>query len=95
MNAGLNRLHRIALVMDGRSRASEIKDFVDLDVKWKTYVMPHQLEAWVREQMMHVTPSSGVEVIHTDDMIATLQKTLAEVRANKSGAARHQRTTFA
>jgi hypothetical protein len=48
--------------------------------------MPHQLKHRVVEQVLHVAARSGVEIVDAQDFIAALKQTLAEMRANKSGA---------
>src|SRR5215831_5891437 len=38
MHADLGGLHRVELIMHGRRWTSEIENFVDLDIEWKTDV---------------------------------------------------------
>ena len=54
MHAGLGRLHRVVLVVNGRGRAGEVVDLVDLDVEREGDVVAHQLEARMAEQMVDV-----------------------------------------
>ena len=70
MHAGLGRLHRIVLVMHRRGRAGQIVDLVDLHIERKGHVVPHQLEAWVVEQMRDVGASAGEEIVDAQDVIA-------------------------
>ena len=61
--AGLGGLHRVELVVDGRSRAGQIEDFVGLDVKRESDVVAHQLEHRLGEQMGDVVLGAGVEIV--------------------------------
>ena len=54
MHARLGGLHRIALVVDGRGRAGEVVDLVDLDIERKGDVVAHHLESGVAEQVLDV-----------------------------------------
>src|SRR5262245_49433637 len=65
MHADLRRLHRVELIVDGRSRTGEIENLIDLNIERETNVVASQLEQRVRQQMMYVVPSPGVEVIDT------------------------------
>src|SRR5262249_24126154 len=92
--ADLCGLHRIELIMHGRSRTSQIENFIDFDVERETNVMAHQLEASIRQQMMHVASRPGVEIIDAQNFIAPFQQAIAKVRSNKSGSAGDEDTTF-
>ena len=87
MHAGLGRLHRVVLVMDGRGRAGEVVDFVDLDIEREGHVVAHQLEARVVEQMRDVALGAGEEVVDADDVVAAFEQPVAQMRAEKAGAA--------
>jgi len=49
VHADFRSLHGIKLVVNGRSRAGQIKNFIDFDVERETNVMAHQLEARIRQ----------------------------------------------
>ena len=49
-HAGLGRLHRIALVMDGRRGTGQIVDFVHLDIEREADVVANQLEIGMLQQ---------------------------------------------
>src|SRR5215468_9517033 len=87
-------LHRIKLVVNGRSWTSQIENFIDFDVERETNVMAHQLEARIRQQMMHVASRPGVEIIDAQNLIAAFQQAIAKVRSNKSSSAGDEGTTF-
>ena len=54
--------------------------------------MADQLEALVVEQMLDVAPRAGEEIVEADDLRALRQQALAEMRAEKAGAAGDQNT---
>ena len=85
---------RVELIMNGRSRASQIEDFIDLDVERKTDVMPGQLEPRVRQEMMHVVSSAGIEIVDTQDFVAALEQSTAQMRAYESSSAGDENATF-
>src|SRR5262249_11940233 len=60
----------------------------------ETNVMAHQLEASIRQQMMHVASGPGVEIINAQNFVAAFQQAIAKVRSNKSGSAGDEDTTF-
>jgi hypothetical protein len=80
--------------VNGRSRTGQIENFIDFDVERETNVMAHQLEARVRQQMMHVASCPGVEIIDAQNFVAAFQQAIAKVRSNKSGSAGDEDTTF-
>jgi hypothetical protein len=87
-------LHRIKLVVNGRSRAGKIENFVNLNIESETDVVAHQFKAGMRLQMMHVVSRPGVEIIDAQDFVAAFQQAIAKVRSNKSGSAGDEDTTF-
>jgi hypothetical protein len=92
MHASLRRLHRIVLVVNGRSRAGEIVDLVDLQIDRECHVVADKLEALVINQMLYVASGAGEEVVEADDLRALSQQAFAEVRAQKTGPTGHQYT---
>src|SRR5262249_34702119 len=56
--------------------------------------MAHQLEARIRQQMMHVASRPRIEVIDAQNLIAVFQQAIAKLRSNKSGSAGDEGTTF-
>src|SRR5205807_3691118 len=63
----LRRLHRIALIVDRRSWASEIVNLVDLHIKRKRDIMPDHLKMFVIEQMLDVASCAGEKIVDADD----------------------------
>ena len=90
MHAGLRRLHRIVLIVNGRSRTGEIVDLVDLQIDRERHVVADELEALVIEQMLDIAPGAGEEIVEADDFRALRQQALAQMRAEKTGATGHQ-----
>ena len=70
VHTDLRGLHRIELIVHGRSRAGQIENFIDLDVERETNVMTHQLETRIRQQMMHIVSRAGVEIIDAQNFVA-------------------------
>jgi len=83
----LGGLHGIMLVMDGRGRTSEIVDLVDLDIDRERYVMSHQFETGVSMQMLNISLGTRKEIVHAKDVMPVRQKSIDQMRAQKSGAA--------
>src|SRR5262249_39829157 len=82
MHADLCGLYRIELIVHGRSWTGQIENFIDFDVERETYVMAHQLEARIRQQMMHVASRPGVEIIDAQNFVAAFQQAIAKVPIN-------------
>jgi hypothetical protein len=49
--------------MDGRSRASEVEDSVDLSLERIHYVVPKEFKPPLFQQVFHVAPASREEVV--------------------------------
>src|SRR5262249_30101685 len=79
----------------GRSRARQIEDFIDFRIKWEANVMSFQLEIGVRQQMAHISSASRVKIVYAKNLVAAIQQSFTEVRANKSGPPSHENATFA
>ena len=63
MNAGLESLDRIPLVMHRACRTSKIEDSIDLDIKRKGDVVPHQFEVRLADQRNNVLLAAGEKVV--------------------------------
>jgi hypothetical protein len=88
VDAGLRRLHRIVLVVNGRSWASKIIDLVDLDIEREGYVVPNDLEAMVIEQMIDIALRAGEEIVDAYDIPTIREQSLTEMRAEKASPPR-------
>jgi hypothetical protein len=84
VDAGLCRLHRIVLVVDGRGRASEVVDLIDFDVERERHIVTDQLKPMVIEQVIDVAPRAGEEVIDAYDDSTIREQPLTEVRAEEA-----------
>jgi len=84
VDAGLDGLHGIVLVVDGGSGAGEVVDLVHLHVERKCDVVAHELEAPVVQQILDVGPGGGEEVVHAEDFMPLLQKAFAQMGAEEA-----------
>jgi hypothetical protein len=79
VDARLRRLDRIELIVNGRGRASEVIDLVDLDVKRKGHVMAHQLEMRRAQKARNVVFGASEEVIDAENVASSFDQALAEM----------------
>ena len=77
--------------MDRRSRARQIVDFVDLDMKANRDVVAHDFKTRVVEEMRDVLASAGIVIVDAKHFVAVGEKPLAKMRANKARAAGNER----
>ena len=82
MNAGLGRLHRVALVVNGRSGAREVVDFVDFDVQRKCHVVPGQFEMLVVEKVLDIFSAAGEKIVDAKN-VATRREQAARKGASQ------------
>ena len=69
----------IVLVMDGRSRASEIVDLIDLDKYRLGNVVPDDLEISVVTQVSNVCLATGKEIIEADNVVTFAKKAFTKM----------------
>ena len=79
VHAGLGRLHRVVLVVDGARRAGQVVDLVHFDVEREGHVVADELEVGVVQQVDDVVLGAGEEVIDAEHVVAVLQQPLAQV----------------
>ena len=77
--AGGNRLHGVALVVDGRCRTSQVIDLVDLERDARADVVSNDLEVMPVEQSLDVVTPAGEEVVEADHLVPRCEKALAQV----------------
>src|SRR6476619_7233345 len=65
------RLHRVELIMDGRSRAGQIINLINFYKQWMGDIMTQEFETFVIKQMSNVGPTARKEVINAEDFAAT------------------------
>ena len=82
----LRRLDGIVLVVDGRSRASEVEDSVDLRLKRIHYVVPKKFKPPLFQQVFHVASTPCEEVVQAEYVMALVEQTLAKVTAEEACA---------
>ncbi len=92
MHAGLQRLHRIELVMDRRCRARQIVNFVHLDIERQRNVTPHDLETRIGQQVLNVLPPAGIKIVDAKNLVAVRKKPFAEMRADESRTSGDERS---
>src|SRR4051794_27644364 len=73
--------------MDGRSRAGEVVDLVDLDKEGMRHVVPHRLEQRCRQKIRDVVLAAGEVVVDAEHVMALRDQALTQMRAEKAGAA--------
>jgi hypothetical protein len=66
---GLGSLDRVCLIIDRRSRTSQIVDLIYLSPIWLAHIMTYNLKIGFTQQMPHVLFTACVEVVETDHVI--------------------------
>ena len=72
MDAGLCRLNRIVLVVNGARRASEIVDLARLHIERGSHVVSHHLEGGIADQWGDVALRTGEEIVNAKNLAAAL-----------------------
>jgi hypothetical protein len=72
-------MYRVVLIVDGRSRAGEIVDLINLDVERKRYVVAHNFEFGVVQELVHILSRSGEKIIYAKYFTAPLKQNGAEM----------------
>ena len=80
------RLDGIVLVMNGRSRASEVEDSVDLRLERIHYVVPKEFKSPLFQQVFHIASTPREEVVQAEYVMALVEQTLAKVTAKEACA---------
>src|SRR5438105_5981997 len=73
--------------MDRRGRAGEVVDLVDFDIEREGDVVPHRLEVRLLQQMRDIVFAAGEIVVGAQDVVSPRGQALAQMRAEKPGAA--------
>jgi hypothetical protein len=68
MYACFGCLHRIMLVMNGRSRTGEIVNLIDFDIQWQSYVVPDEFKLRLPNQMFDIAARSGKKIINAKNV---------------------------
>ena len=83
----LHRLDRVVLVMARGGRAGEVVDLVHFQPERMDDVVPQQFEVGLREQVGDVRLLTREEVVDADHVVAHRHEAVAEMAAEKAGAA--------
>jgi len=94
MNAGFRRLYWIVLVVNGRSRAGEVVDLIDLNIERKSHVVPNKLEPMMVEHMINVALRASEEIVDAYDVPTISEQSLTEMRTEKAGSPGNQYARF-
>lgn len=78
------------LIVDGRSGACQVVDFVDLEEEGMDDVVADELEVGMVEEMSNVVLAPREKIIDTDDVSARSEEVFAEVTAEKTCSASHE-----
>ena len=76
--------------MHGRRGASQVKDAIYFNQHRLDDIVAHELEVAVVQQGCDVLTTSGKEVVEAEHLVSLVQESLAEMGANKAGAASDQ-----
>ncbi len=70
IDAGLRGLNGIVLIVDGRSRAGEIVDFIDLHIERKGHIVAYEFKARVADEMGDIGLGAGKEIVDANNIVA-------------------------
>jgi len=84
MNRRLRGLYGVALVVNRASRTRKVVDLIDLNVERESDVVSDHLKTRVVQQMFYVALSRRIVIVHAENIVATIQQALAEVRTNET-----------
>ena len=90
VDAGLDGLHRVMLIMNGRSGTGQVVDLVHFHKQREGHVMAHQLKTPVIHELFHIGAGTGKKVVHAEDFMPLIQQTRAQMRSQKARTARHK-----
>ncbi len=74
MHRGLDGLDGVELIVNGRRRAGEVVDLVDLDIKRERYIVPKDFETRMADQMGDVVFGAGIEVVGANHITVRLEQ---------------------
>jgi hypothetical protein len=81
---GLSGLDRVCLIVNRRSRTSQIIDFIYLCPVRLAHIMTDNLEIVLAQQMPHILFASCIKVIEADNVIALFYQALTQMGTNKT-----------
>ena len=77
MHADLRGLHRVELIMNRRSRASQVEDFIDLDKERESDVVTQEFHFFIVKQMNNIVARTGMPEVQARE---ALEKTSPQKR---------------
>ena len=86
----LRRLDGVLLVVDWRSGAGEVVDFVELPPERLRHVVEDEREALVAQELVDVLLRSREEVVESRNLVTVGEKPFAEMAAEESRPSRYQ-----
>mmetsp|Transcript_6000 Transcript_6000/g.24330 ORF Transcript_6000/g.24330 Transcript_6000/m.24330 type:complete len:390 (+) Transcript_6000:49-1218(+) len=89
-HVGLDRLHRIELVVHGRGGARQVVHLVALQQDGLHDIVSDDLEVGLADVVLDVLLGAGEEVVQAHHVIAAGHQEVDQVRPDEAGAARHQ-----
>ena len=92
VHAGLDGLHGIVLVVNGRCRAGKIVDLLDFHIEREGHIMTHELKAGIVQKFLDIGSGTGKKVVHAENFVTFVKQTLAQMCAKKAGTAGDQNT---
>ena len=84
----------IELVMYRGGGTSQVVYLINLHFEGVNDVMADQFEICFREKIAYIVLCTGKKIVHTHNLVALVQKPLAQVAAQKARTACHQDTHF-
>ena len=84
VHARFGRLHWVMLVVNGRCRARQIVNLVDLHIVREGDVMANEFKVFVADEMFDIHPSSGEEIIEAEDAGILRRQVFAQMRTEKA-----------
>jgi hypothetical protein len=78
------------LIVDWRSGAREIVDFIHLDEEGEGHVVAHELEPGVTMEMLDVALGAREQIVDAKHFVTLLEQAIDEMRPEEPGSAGHQ-----
>jgi hypothetical protein len=84
---GLSGLDRVCLIVNRRSRTSQVIDLIYLCPIRLTHIMTDNLEIVFAQQMPYILLASRIEVIKTDNVVTFFYQAFTQMGTNKACSA--------
>ena len=73
--------------MGRRCRTRQIVNLIDFHLERIDDIVPDQLKLRVLEEVSNILPSTGEEIVETQDLVALINQPITQMRAEKARAA--------